>query len=191
MALIPPISFPLRDSRTCIIRSIEWTDAQAVYDHRFRAWDESNDTSVTNPHEHPRSIPELVDSIEKHRSNPDALWLAALVDNHFIGGLTFKAGDRRRIAHHGYLGIGIDKPYWNLGIGAALIRALIAWATPHPTIEKLCLGVFATNHRAIALYTKLGFTEDHRRFAELKLEDGSYIDDIQMSLWLKPKPPKS
>jgi RimJ/RimL family protein N-acetyltransferase len=188
MALIPPISLSLPNHRVCIIRPIEWSDAQGVNDHRLRAWEESNDTAVTNPIEQPCTLAERVESIEKFRADPNALWLAALVDHLYIGGLSFKAHPIRRLAHHGHFGIGLDKPFWNLGIGNALIRALIDWATPHPTIEKLCLGVFATNHRAIALYTKLGFTQDSRRLAEFKLEDGSYIDDIQMSLWLKPKP---
>lgn len=57
---------------------------------------------------------------------------------------------------------------------------MVAWAAQHPLIEKVCLGVFSTNHRVIALYKSMGFAEEGRKIKEFKLNDTEYIDDILM-----------
>lgn len=46
-----------------------------------------------------------------------------------------------------------------LGLGARLCRLLIAEASADPGVERLTLGVYRDNPAAIALYSKLGFTE--------------------------------
>lgn len=52
-------------------------------------------------------------------------------------------------------------------------------------LEKLCLQVFATNSRAIALYTSLGFVEEGRQVRDIKLETGDYIDVLMMGRFVK------
>jgi len=51
---------------------------------------------------------------------------------------------------------------------------------PKPAYEKVCLGVFSTNEWAVALYKKMGFIEEGRKFKEFKLDNGDYVDDILM-----------
>jgi len=41
-----------------------------------------------------------------------------------------------------------------------------------------------TNARAIHVYKKLGFKEEGRFQKQLKVEDGTYVDDVMMSLFL-------
>jgi hypothetical protein len=41
-----------------------------------------------------------------------------------------------------------------------MIEALLDWAAAHPVLEKVELGVFATNERARALYRRIGFVEE-------------------------------
>lgn len=187
MAEFPPTSYPLKHG-SCTIRSATWRDAEALIAHRTRTWDEAPSFGVTNPHEHPITILEQVGRIESARTAPGEVLLVVEIDGAIRGGLSFKAGDRKRTAHFGVLGISVDKDCWGRGAGGALIQCLIGWAKAHPTIEKLGLCVFSTNARAIGLYRKLGFVEESRRFGELKYEDGSYVEDIQMSLWVKPDP---
>ena len=67
----------------------------------------------------------------------------------------------------------------------ALLVALITWAEQHPVLEKVCLQVFATNTRAIALYTSLGFKEEGRQRRDVKLETGVYVDVFLMAKFVK------
>ena len=53
-------------------------------------------------------------------------------------------------------------------------------AHENPIIEKMKLGVFASNERGIHLYTKMGFIEEGRKVDEIKNADGEYIDVIEM-----------
>jgi len=59
------------------------------------------------------------------------------------------------------------------------MNAFIEWAEAS-SVEKVCLSVFATNARAIALYQKFGFVEEGRRPNEVKLGPGEYVDDVLM-----------
>lgn len=68
----------------------------------------------------------------------------------------------------------------------ALITALLDWGAAHETIEKVRLGVFATNERATGLYRALGFVEEGRRRKEFRFGPGRYVDDIRMFQWVKP-----
>jgi ribosomal protein S18 acetylase RimI-like enzyme len=61
-----------------------------------------------------------------------------------------------------------------------LLTALLEWAERNPLIEKVSLGVFSTNYRAISLYKSMGFIEEGRKIKEFKTSENEYIDDILM-----------
>ena len=74
----------------------------------------------------------------------------------------------------------ISENYRGMGIGKTLIKTLLDWAENHPLIEKVSLGVFSTNHRAISLYKSMGFIEEGRKVKEIKINENKYVDDIIM-----------
>ena len=76
------------------------------------------------------------------------------------------------VVHPGYLGE---------GIGAELMRDLLAWAEQTQRVGKIELLVRATNARAIRLYTKLGFVEEGRFRNRVRLPDDSFVDDLAMA----------
>ena len=82
-------------------------------------------------------------------------------------------------------GIGIRKEWRGRGVGEAVLRALLDWATKNPRIEKVSLAVLADKANAIALYRKLGFVEEGRRVPEIKVAKGKYVDDLLMYRWVK------
>jgi RimJ/RimL family protein N-acetyltransferase len=104
----------------------------------------------------------------------------AEIDRRLVGTLDFWNGYRKRIEHTGEFGMGVLPQYRDQGIGACLIEVLLKWAADNPIIEKVKLGVFANNPRAIHLYQKMGFEEEGRRLAEIKMADGQYHDVIEM-----------
>jgi RimJ/RimL family protein N-acetyltransferase len=81
--------------------------------------------------------------------------------------------------HRVELSIGMDAPYRGRGFGRLLMETAIAAAYELPQIAYVDLRVFGANHRARALYQKLGFVEvgcvpDAYRFPE------SVVDDVLM-----------
>jgi RimJ/RimL family protein N-acetyltransferase len=64
------------------------------------------------------------------------------------------------------------------------MSSVIKWAKHNPEVQKLALTVFADNDRAIRLYERNGFEVEGRRSREYRLSDGSWRDDLMMSLWL-------
>jgi RimJ/RimL family protein N-acetyltransferase len=66
-----------------------------------------------------------------------------------------------------------------------LLEALIVWGETEPGIDKLRLEVFATNERALHLYRAVGFQEEGRSVKQVKMEDGSMIDLLLMSKFVK------
>ncbi|WP_210366961.1 GNAT family protein [Bacillus sp. REN3] len=106
--------------------------------------------------------------------------LVAELDSMVVGWIVFSSQRRMRVRHTGNFGIMIQKDYRNQGIGKKLIQALLDWAKRNPLIEKVGLGVFSTNNRAIAVYSSLGFKEEGRKVKEFKFKDGTYSDDILM-----------
>lgn len=86
---------------------------------------------------------------------------------------------QRRLAHVRYLNLVVHVPYAGQGVGTTLLRALLA-ATKKNGIERIELRVRATNQPAIQLYKKCGFTHEFTSLRRIKLEDGTYLDDVSM-----------
>ncbi len=85
-----------------------------------------------------------------------------------------------RRAHTGSLGIMVADPYHSQGIGTGLLTALLDLADHWLGLTRLELHVFADNHRAIALYQRLGFVSEGcaRNYA---LRDGALTDSLAMA----------
>jgi putative acetyltransferase len=90
-------------------------------------------------------------------------------------------GELAAISHVFTLTIVVHPGRLGQGIGSALLAHLLDWATHDARVTKVELRVRATNIRAIRLYEKLGFVEEGRFRRRLRLEDGTYIDDIGMA----------
>jgi RimJ/RimL family protein N-acetyltransferase len=118
--------------------------------------------------------------IQDHFNAPGKLALVAEVTGTLIGSLSFENGPHRRIAHRGTFGFSVAKRWRGMGIGTALLQALIDWAEENPLIEKIGLAVAANNEGAIRLYSKLGFLEEGRRPREMRMGPGQYMDDLLM-----------
>ena len=81
--------------------------------------------------------------------------------------------------HVGMVGLLVREDYRNLGVGTALLSALIERAKQQGKYELLVLSVFANNEHARHLYRKLGFAEFGVLPNGLK-RNGKYVDEIYM-----------
>jgi RimJ/RimL family protein N-acetyltransferase len=192
MGTIEPKVVKLPGRAKCRLRVASEEEAAAILEFDTRA-NATSAFAVREPGETRWTLGEQRASIKTHRDGPGHLLLLAIgVDGGqddagpIIGLLSFRCGERKKLAHHGHFGISVDADWRGKGVGTALIRTLLDWAADHPTIEKVCLGVFETNTRARALYERLGFVVEGRQVRFFKLGPGEYADDIQMSLFVKP-----
>lgn len=93
-------------------------------------------------------------------------------------GLIVNANPRTR--HSGSIGIMIHKDYQNMGVGTALIQAIIDIADNWLMLIRVELGVFEDNERAIHLYEKFGFEKEGlKRLAAVR--NGKYENEYIMA----------
>ncbi|MFX1507908.1 MAG: GNAT family N-acetyltransferase [Promethearchaeota archaeon] len=80
------------------------------------------------------------------------------------------------------IGLGIFNPkYRNKGLGTEALELIIDFGFKTLNLLSLELRVFSNNHRAIAVYKKLGFREiGLRRKADFI--EGEFLDDLMMDL---------
>ncbi len=94
-----------------------------------------------------------------------------------LGAADLKQLRPARCRHVGALSVGVHPSAQHLGVGRALLNALIDHAESAGLL-RLELFVRADNERAIALYRSLGFTHEATRRRFVKLDDGSTVDDL-------------
>lgn len=108
-------------------------------------------------------------------------YLVAEWEGQLVGHALLEPMSLERLAHVFRLTIVIHAGYQRHGIGTLLMRELQTWARATSRVEKIELLVRASNQAAISLYRKMGFAEEGRLVRRLKLEDGTYLDDIAMA----------
>jgi diamine N-acetyltransferase len=119
-------------------------------------------------------------SFEKRQDDHEHVKFVIEADGKVIGDVQLQDRDRRsRVA-----GVGIaiyDREYLGQGYGREALTLLIDWAFRIQNYERLWLGVFANNQRAIRCYQAVGFVEEGRQRQQMFV-DGQYVDNVLMGL---------
>ncbi|MFL0269355.1 GNAT family N-acetyltransferase [Candidatus Clostridium radicumherbarum] len=93
-------------------------------------------------------------------------------------GLTVNANPRLR--HSGSIGIMVHKDYQNMGVGIALMQAIMDIADNWLMLIRVELSVFEDNVKAIHLYEKFGFQKEGlKRLAAIR--KGKYENEYIMA----------
>lgn len=167
-----------------VLRNPSVEDAEALVKFAVMANSEMK-YMVTLPEEFNMTVADEERWIAKLNEAPNSLAVVAEVDGNIVGMIDFHGrANRKRLAHTGAFGMALSPEFRNEGIGRLLIETLICWAEGHETIRKIGLAVFSTNTPAIHLYKKMGFLEEGRRFQEVQLSPGEYVDDVLMYRWV-------
>lgn len=113
--------------------------------------------------------------------------LVALTQGRVIGyaSLALQAGVRRR--HAADLELCVAPEWQRLGVGSALLSALLEWADGWAALLRIELDVQAANTAALALLRNFGFESEGLRRAAL-LREGRFVDLHSMAR-LHPCPP--
>ncbi|QQZ08248.1 GNAT family N-acetyltransferase [Heyndrickxia vini] len=165
------------------IREINREDAETLLHHTQLVFTQSS-FLLTTPEEFRLNVEQQREWIIQQSSLGNLL-LGCEVNGRIVGFLNASRSQRKRVSHNCMFGISIQKEYWNKGIGRKMLQYMIEWAENHPIIENVSLEVFAHNERAIHLYKSFGFSEVGRKKKHIKFEDGTYVDEILMSRFVK------
>jgi len=126
--------------------------------------------------------------IETVNASAASALLVGRIGEEIVSVASIQSPRRERIAHQADVALSVKKAHWGVGIGAAMMRAMIEFARSTGTIEIVHLGVRSDNVRAIELYKRLGFEQIglYRKFFKI---DGKYADEILMNLYLEDRTP--
>jgi ribosomal protein S18 acetylase RimI-like enzyme len=102
-------------------------------------------------------------------------------DAEVVGLLLLEGAPLMRLLDVARLTMAVHPDHRGSGVGRELMQYAMKVADEAGTIRKIELLTRANNERAIRLYTGLGFAIEGRLRARLKLEDGSYVDDVCMA----------
>ncbi len=173
--------FVLKDGTPLLVREVTYYDASWL-NQLARAIFGSTDQVLTLPEEFESSssLAAQTKRIEHYLQQEGKCILVAEANGKLIGTLDFWNGNKQKIAHTGEFGMGVHLDFRNKGVGKCLLTVLLDWARQSTLIEKVKLGVFASNTTAIHLYQSMGFVEEGRSVAEVKTVEGDYIDIIEM-----------
>lgn len=117
--------------------------------------------------------------IREYNEAKNRLFIVAVADGCMCGTLTFWGNSRKRLYHWGEFGISVQKKYWNMGIGHALLNYMMDWAKDGGIVRKIDLMVREDNIAAIALYEKMGFEIEGRIRRAMRV-DNIFYDFLYM-----------
>ena len=130
------------------------------------------------------------------RSTSVDRWTADLDDRSAV---RFVVEDHRRLVgeanahlHAGRadLGMQVAEEYRGLGVGSALLDAIVDWAKAHHA-HKVTLQVWPHNERALGLYERFGFVAEGRLRRHYRRTTGELWDALVMGLVLDDTSPGS
>lgn len=113
------------------------------------------------------------------------LMLTAWVDGQLAGVANINFSTRLKMRHRASVAISIRRAYWNLGLGTALLNALVDAAKAHPEVRQVELEFIEGNRRAQALYEKVGFRVVGVHPDAFVLKDGTMRNEYLMQLKIR------
>ena len=148
----------LKDARMCIIRNGTEMDGEGTLNN-FILTHEETDNLIQYHDEIKYTVEDEAKLMKTKMESTDMVELLAIVEGKIVGiaGID-PIGRAYKLKHRANFGISIEKAYWGLGIGRALMEGCIECAKK-AGYKQVELDVRADNTNAIALYESMGFVE--------------------------------
>lgn len=170
----------LKDGRVCTLRSAEKQDAAEMLRYMVKVLSETPYLLSTSEEFAQMPLESEEAFINSTLQAERAVMITAFDGDRIIGSADLRSvGTRQRVSHRCGMGITILQEYWGVGLGSALMEAVIDCARSLG-YEQLELEVVAANRRAINLYTKYGFTVYGCHPHKIRYADGTYAADYLM-----------
>lgn len=176
--IYPSKQITLKDGRTALLRTPEMRDAEALIDLLKTATAETVFLS-SYPEEITMSTEDEERWIDGHRDSPLVYDILCEADGEIVGSCNLTRIKQQKTRHRATVGISIRQAYWNLGIGSAMFREMIALARAWG-IEQIELEYIEGNERGVHLYEKMGFHTVAERPRAIRLRDGTYLSEFIM-----------
>ncbi len=168
----------LKDGRRLVIQPACTQDAQALLDFLETVTGET-EMLAAGPGEMGLGLPEEEAFIERVASTPNAVLLQGSAEGEVVSVASLEPGARPRARHTAELGISVKKAFWGQGVGAAMMEALLNWATENSSLSHIHLGLRVDNKTAFRLYRRYGFTACGIRRKFLRVGQ-RYYDELLM-----------
>ena len=173
----------LKDGRKCTLRNGEEKDGQVVLAN-FILTHEQTDYLLSYPDENTMTAEQESRFLQEKADSDNGIEILAEVEGAVAGLAGFDAvGSREKLRHRADFGISVDRQYWNLGIGTALMNACIECARKAGYVQ-IELSVVAENEPASAMYKKAGFVEFGRNPRGFKSRFTGYQELVYMRMEL-------
>lgn len=148
----------LKNNKECLLRHGEEGDAKEVHD-LFNLTHGQTDFLLSYPEENSFDVKEEGEFLKEKELSGNEIEICAVVDGKIVGTAGIEAiGTKYKVKHRCELGISVEKSYWGMGIGRALIEACIECAKKAGYVQ-LELNAVADNVPAVSLYKRVGFKE--------------------------------
>lgn len=134
---------------------------------------------VKEPEEITMTLEEEEAFIRKQNDSENSLILLGFLNGRYVGNCSLMGNGPLRYRHRVSMGIALYQEFTGLGIGRAMIGALLKIAG-EKGFEQVELEVVKDNERAIRLYREMGFEICGTFPNNMKYKDGSYADAYYM-----------
>ena len=172
----------LKDGTKAIFRDPKIADAKQLLNHLYVCASETDYLLSYAPDVKTRTIESEKDWV-RNFNNSSNLLIVVECDKQIVGLAEVSFMKAHKTRHRGTIGISIQQEYWNRGMGGFIFDELISYAKSQGC-EQLELGVIEQNARARHLYESKGFEYTGRYPRAVKLDDGTYYDELLMTKML-------
>jgi len=168
----------LKDGRRAILRAPEAADAAELIEFLRQATGET-DYLLRKPAECDMTLAQETAFIEGLNASETDMMILCEVDGRIAGNCQVSRKKRLKSRHRGEIAIALLQEFWGLGIGTALMQAMIDQADDWGLMQ-LELEFIEGNARARALYEKMGFRIVALRPDAIKLASGKLLHEYIM-----------
>ena len=169
----------LKDGRTAILRAATEADAAPAVEWLRQTAGET-DFILRVPEEVTMTPEQEANFFQRVAESPYDMMIWCEVDGELAGNCHLSFFGKVKTRHRCTVAIGLSKKFWNLGIGSAMFREMIAVAEKREGVTQMELEFIEGNSRARALYEKMGFRHTGVRPNAVRQRDGSLCDLIMM-----------
>lgn len=169
----------LKDGRTAILRAPRPEDAAPAVDW-LRQTAAETDFILRVPEEVTMTPEQEAGFFQRVNESPYDMMIWCEVDGELAGNCHLSFHNKIKTRHRCSVAIGLTKKFWNLGIGAAMFREMIAVAENREGVLQMELDFIEGNSRARALYEKMGFRIVCCKPNGIRLKDGTLLNEYMM-----------
>ncbi len=178
--LIEETKYQMKDGRIAQIRSPKEEDIPGILEYLYLSAGET-EFLLRYPEECTKYTPENEKSlIERVNRAENEAMLVCLVDDKIAGICQIMWSQGIKTRHRASVAIAVLREFWNQGIGTEMMKNLIAIAEKQPHLLQIELDFIEGNHRARALYEKLGFRITGMKPNAIRLKDDTLLHEYTM-----------